>query len=281
MFSKLTGCVWQSCLIKRSSTAGIALLGLIAGMAILPASLYAHDDYSDGVRIYGCVQKESGQVRLVGPKTSCKRSELSVHWPVQGGSRGTTGPRGPAGPAGPQGPTGATGPAGPTGATGPAGPAGADGATGPAGPQGPKGDSALLGVAVATGFPDFRLNNTSNQTDLWYPMTGRIVSLYKTADTSKLRITYQDTLGARSSTFNACQWRIVIDGVSVSSFSDGDIEPTLTGWRMHNGTHMAWGTNITAGMHEIRVDGLRTANGTDCLAGWNTTGNFLSVEEIQ
>jgi hypothetical protein len=162
---------------------------------------------------------------------------------------------------------------------GPSGPAGSDGATGPAGPQGPKGDPATLAFAIVTSLPDVRLDIYS-PLNTWFTVANRVVPLNKISNVSKLRITYQDTLGARASIFNGCQWRIVVDDAVLSTFSDGDLENSATGWRITNGSHMAWGFGISAGPHVIRVDFARTPNATDCLSGWNTTGNFLSVEEM-
>jgi hypothetical protein len=107
------------------------------------------------------------------------------------------------------------------------------------------------------------------------------VSLVKVSDTSKLKITYQDTLGTLAAIFGACQWRIVVDGAEVSNFSDGDMDNSgNTRWRMNNAAHVAWSFRVPAGTHDIHVEGVRTPSATECLSGWNTTGNFLSVEEI-
>jgi len=302
MFSNVTGRFWQRCSIARFSTAGIAI-SLIAGITALPNTLYGHErdlgpKVSD-VYIYACVQGENGQTRIVRPHDSCRKSETAVQWavaPTQGarGPAGPAGPAGPVGPAGPAGASGATGPVGPmgpsglagaSGATGPVGPvgptgpAGLDGPTGPAGPAGPKGDPATLAFAIVSQLPDVRLSIAS-PVNTWSPVSNRLVSLNKNSDDSKLRITYQDTLGARASMFNGCQWRIVVDNTQVAAFSDGDLENSAMGWRMTNASHVAWGIGIPAGTHTIRVDFLRTVNATDCLAGWNTIGNFLSVEEL-
>jgi hypothetical protein len=136
----------------------------------------------------------------------------------------------------------------------------------------------VLNFAIVSAFPDTRLNNTL-LTNTWYILTRRQLPFNKTSPTSKLRVTYQDTVGTRAFIYNACQWRIVIDQTILSFFSDGDVEGAL-GWRMHNGAHVAWAFDIPGGAHEIRVENLRTPNATECLSGWNTTGNFLSVEEI-
>jgi hypothetical protein len=72
----------------------------------------------------------------------------------------------------------------------------------------------------------------------------------------------------------------VIDLNVLGQFSAGDLEGAY-GWRMQNATHTAWAFDIPAGAHEVRVENMRTSNATDCLSGWNTTGNFLTVEEIR
>ena len=136
-----------------------------------------------------------------------------------------------------------------------------------------------MNFALVSELPDVRLNS-SGPVNIWSTVTNRVVTLIKSSDTSKLKITYQDTLGARAAIFNGCQWRIVVDNAVVSTFSDGDLENSSMGWRITNGSHLAWGVGISAGPHVVRVDFLRTPNATDCLSGWNTTGNFLSVEEI-
>jgi hypothetical protein len=146
------------------------------------------------------------------------------------------------------------------------------------GPQGPKGDPGTLAFAIAGPLPDVRLT-TVHPVNTWIPLTSRIVSLVKQSDASKLRITYQDTLGTRAQTINACEWRIVVDGAVVSFFSDGDMDISFS-WRINNAAHAAWAFSVPAGTHDIHVEGLRTPNAAECLSGWNTTGNFLSVEEI-
>jgi len=138
----------------------------------------------------------------------------------------------------------------------------------------------MLGFTIVSALPDVRLT-TSNGTlaNQWYTIGKRVLSVTKASDTSKLRITYQDTVGTRASVHNSCMWRIMLDGNSIASFSDGDVEGTY-GWRMHNGAHMAWAFDVPAGTHDVHVEFERLPTATDCLAGWNTTGNFLSVEEL-
>ena len=67
---------------------GIALA--VLGMIVPPSSAQV---------IYGCVQRSSGQLRIVGGLTDCRAAESGISW-------NTTGPTGPEGPAGPQGPPG-------------------------------------------------------------------------------------------------------------------------------------------------------------------------------
>jgi hypothetical protein len=112
--------------------------------------------------IRACVQKSSGQVRIIGPTEVCRPTEMVAEWNLSG----SAGPQGPTGPAGPAGPAGPTGPIGPTG------PTGADGAVGPTGPAG-EGTTQTINVTIdplqfpglvaqdfVTLFPD-ALNNTA------------------------------------------------------------------------------------------------------------------------
>jgi hypothetical protein len=54
--------------------------------------------FAEGV-IYGCYQKNQGQLRIVSGPNSCTPSEVSIYW-------NQTGPQGPQGTAGPPGPAG-------------------------------------------------------------------------------------------------------------------------------------------------------------------------------
>jgi hypothetical protein len=128
-------------------------------------------------------------------------------------------------------------------------------------------------------FGDVRLT-TAQLANTWYQINGRLVVFNKASGTSKLRIIYQDTLGTRSDNYNGCQFRIVVDSTIVGFFSAADYDGPY-GWRMSNASHTAWAQNFAAGPHQIRIDFLRAPPATDCLAGWNQTGGFLSVEEIQ
>lgn len=135
-------------------------------------------------------------------------------------------------------------------------------------------------TTIATGFSDQRNGVPYGQSPYtWYDVPQRTVSITKRFGTSLLRITYQDTIGASGvDGYDICRWRIVVDGASVVYFSGPDTTNTTT-WRMLNAAHVAWATGGTAGSHTVKVQWYRNG-AVECMAGWNTTGNFLSVEEI-
>jgi type VI secretion system Hcp family effector len=76
--------------------------------------------------IHACVQRKTGDARIVRAGEACRRFEHLVVWNVAG-------PQGPVGPAGPQGLPGPEGPQGPMGPEGPAGPPGPPGSGGGSG----------------------------------------------------------------------------------------------------------------------------------------------------
>src|SRR5688572_22339170 len=214
----------------------VAALLPIAGMFVMPVDAEAHAGNSDPNVVHACVHRSSEQVKIISPTASCSSVESPVHWPMVGpqGPAGPTGARGPMGPQGPQGqqgPAGSPGQQGSQGQQGPQGSQGERGERGEVGQTGPAGQPAMLGFAIATSLPDVRLTQ-GHPANTWHTLANRIVSFNKTSDTSKLRITYQDTLGQRAMTYNGCQWRIVLDGLSVVSFfTDADVEASF-GWRM-------------------------------------------------
>ncbi|HEV8625969.1 MAG TPA: hypothetical protein VG034_16065 [Acidimicrobiia bacterium] len=140
--------------------------------------------------IHACVQRDSGQVRIVSADEHCRRTETALDLNTQGpagpagaaGPAGPAGPRGDAGPAGPagadgpagaagargemgpEGPQGDTGPAGATGDPGPAGPQGDTGPAGPAGPQGPAGTPGISGWEQRTAFTTVSAGGTASAT---------------------------------------------------------------------------------------------------------------------
>ena len=78
----------------------IVLGTILAFSLVLGSNSYAET-------IYGCQQKNDGQLRIVGNSGACRPSETPISWNKEG-------PQGPQGPAGPQGPQGPVGPAGST-----------------------------------------------------------------------------------------------------------------------------------------------------------------------
>jgi hypothetical protein len=137
----------------------------------------------------------------------------------------------------------------------------------------------VLGFHIATPLPHAVISTQGPESDKWYPLPARTVTFNKTSATSKLRITLQDTLGTYASVYNGCKWRFLVDGVEIGFFSAGDTEP-LAGWRMDNGAHVAWAFGVGTGTRVVKVEWMRLPVGVECLAGWNNTANFLSVEEI-
>jgi len=141
-------------------------------------------------------------------------------------------------------------------------------------------------ITTTTGnLADWRNNATVSVAGKWTDIPGRSLSFTKRYATSKLKVTYQDTLGAYGYLYQGCEWQILLDGTAIASFSDADSDtPATVYWRMSNAAHIAWASG-TAAAHVVSVQnrGNRGAWGSgtnECLQGWNTSGNFLSVEEI-
>jgi hypothetical protein len=131
---------------------------------------------------------------------------------------------------------------------------------------------------------DVRVNSTVVPASTWYSLPNRGLGFTKRYADSKLRITYQDTLGGHGRFYGGCEWRILLDGNEIMFFSDGDIDRPNDTWHMSSSAHVAW-ASPAAGAHTVQVQnrGNRGAWGqgtNECLQGWNNTGNFLSVEEI-
>src|SRR5437588_9701992 len=87
---------------------------------------------ADSNLIRACVNKTSGNIRIVAPGVACANNETLLEWSKNGptGARGPTGLRGPTGARGPTGPKGDKGDKGDKGNRGPTGPTGPRGATG-------------------------------------------------------------------------------------------------------------------------------------------------------
>lgn len=141
------------------------------------------------------------------------------------------------------------------------------------------------GQAVLSNFKftvisnDFRNNSSTVAADSWADVPARKLEYVKTRDASILRIQYQDTLGTLGSNYGQCNWRILVDGNQYAVFSDADITYG-GGWRMANATHTALAPGLKAGPHTITVQTYRSSGASECLMGWNTSGNFLSSEEV-
>ena len=135
-------------------------LGII--VPVVGAASWVAASESPSPTIHACVQRDSGQVRIIAANERCRRSESALDWNAEGpagpsGAAGGNGPAGPKGDPGPKGDTGSTGYPGLKGDPGAAGPAGADGPAGAAGtqgemgPMGPQGDTGPAGATGETG----------------------------------------------------------------------------------------------------------------------------------
>ena len=125
-------------------------------------------------------------------------------------------------------------------------------------------------------FVDFRLQGKA--LDTWHDVTDRVINFDKCSDNSLLRITYQDTLGRFGDGLDQCVWRIIVNDVSYSEFSVGD--SNFGGWSIDNGAHIALVPGISSGPVTVKVQNRYHIGATSCLSGWNTEGEFLSVEEF-
>ena len=131
----------------------VVLIGGIAGIASAAGDV-----------INACVNKSSGELKIVDAGTTCPNNWVALQWNAQGvsGATGATGPAGPTGATGATGPTGANGATGATGAAGPTGPTGAAGATGATGPTGAAGATGATGAPGLTNTYDRSASFTVN-----------------------------------------------------------------------------------------------------------------------
>lgn len=109
--------------------------------------------------IHACVSNSSGEIKIVGPNSTCPSNYRALDWNIQGsaGQQGPIGPVGPVGPAGPVGPIGPVGPVGPVGPIGPQGLQGERGLQGEQGPQGLPGQQGIQGPAGISGLEIVRV----------------------------------------------------------------------------------------------------------------------------
>jgi hypothetical protein len=143
--------------------------------------------------------------------------------------------------------------------------------------------SSLI-TMIGPNLGDYRNQSGVANAGDWWTIPNRSLNFTKRFGSSKLKITYQDTLGTLGQYYQGCEWQILLDGQQVAFFSDADGDQSTVTWRMTNAAHVAW-ANGAAGQHTVVVQnrGQRGAWGSgtnQCLQGWNTVGNFLSVEEI-
>ena len=141
-----------------------------------------------------------------------------------------------------------------------------------------------LVTMIGPNLGDVRINANVVPALTWFDVPNRTLSFVKRFADSRLRITYQDTLGGNGRYFAGCEWRMLLDGGEIMFLSDADADRPPDSWHMTNAAHIAW-ANAAAGTHVVQVQnrGNRGAWGSgtnECLQGWNTTANFLSVEEI-
>ena len=142
---------------------------------------------------------------------------------------------------------------------------------------------SLVSIA-GPGLMDWRNDSTVSTAGTWVDIPQRSLSFVKRYDPSRLKITYQDTLGTAGLYYDGCEWRILLDGGQVAYFSTADSDKSAGYWHMSNAAHIAWATAV-AGAHTVKVQnrgsrGAWTTGTTQCLQGWNTVGSFLSIEEI-
>jgi hypothetical protein len=97
---------------------------LLAGIAVILGATTMVLVRADGGVITACVNRHSGELKIVPRGTRCHGGRELLLW----NQSGPVGPRGAVGPAGPEGPTGPQGPQGPAGPEGPPGPGGSSAA---------------------------------------------------------------------------------------------------------------------------------------------------------
>jgi len=137
---------------RRSWTLGAALVALAVGLPVAASA-----SSSSSGTIHACVQKGSGDTRIVPPGRGCRHNERLVVWNVDG----------------PQGPRGLAGAPGVPGGPGPAGPEGVQGPPGPEGPQGPAGAGGGGGTPAATYVAQLVIDglNAPNQPSLLFAVS--------------------------------------------------------------------------------------------------------------
>lgn len=92
----------------------LVVAALVASLAVTLALMGWVGTATGEARVFVCVKKKGGQMRMVAKRTKCRKAERKRSFAQRGarGRRGARGVGGPQGPAGPQGPQGAQGGAG-------------------------------------------------------------------------------------------------------------------------------------------------------------------------
>lgn len=66
--------------MTRSKT-GWLFLGLVFVLALAGVMPAVYADGGDSTLIHACVNKSSGEIKIVGADASCKKNETALHWP--------------------------------------------------------------------------------------------------------------------------------------------------------------------------------------------------------
>jgi hypothetical protein len=108
--------------MSRKILTVFAVMSVVIGAFAIGPVLASHDVNT----VHGCVNDQSGTLRVVADPSDCRQAESALDWNVQGvagqdGADGQDGAQGPAGQDGAQGPAGQDGADGQDGAQGPAG----------------------------------------------------------------------------------------------------------------------------------------------------------------
>jgi hypothetical protein len=242
-----------------------AVVAFILGAFSVGAFAVAQSGGSSNDVIKGCIDKKSGQLRVLAkaktgkPAPKCGRTESALSWNKQGpagapGAGGTTGPRGAQGDRGPAGADGAQGVSGPTGPSGTPGVGGTNGARGPTGPMGPAGP----GTTEANAF-DFstgsntRLLASVQGFDFIAVCTSSGVQFHVTNNSPGTASVYQQTAGAAPTV--------------VTAASGGDTTPTAS----QNPGHVTYMAPQATNAFVVELWGRSTGTGACHAAGVRTS----------
>ncbi len=124
--------------------------------------------------------------------------------------------------------------------------------------------------------PDSRLSPGA-----WTDLPGRLFLFNKATAESTLRVNYADVLGYDMQAEGpACSWRLSVNGAATRSF--GGNSSQAHGLRLWP-TNLEWFLkDLPAGPLEFKIQVLKGAGATQCLAGWQQgdAENFIEVEEL-